>query len=77
MSRDFSGLCDKGVMRIHGQEHLTVCHDPHKFSDHRFCDSGDSMFLICHVNSCDHMVNRFCVFVGEAPHGKPLEVVKI
>ena len=54
-----------------------MCYDPDKFSDNRFCDSGDSMFLICHVNSCDHMVNRFCVFVGEAPHGKPLEVVKI
>ena len=28
------------------------------------------MFLICHVTSSDHIFERLCEFMVEAPHGK-------
>ena len=30
-----------------------ACHHPDMFIDHRHCDSGDLMFLICHVTPRD------------------------
>ena len=41
--------------------------DPHKFIDHRFCESGDFMLLICHMNSCEHMLKGLCAFYGWKP----------
>ena len=41
--------------------------DPHKFIDHRFCESGDFMLLICHMNSCEHMLKGLCAFMGGSP----------
>ena len=41
-----------------------VCHDPDKFCDYYHCDSGDVMFLICHVTSRKHMFKELCGFMG-------------
>ena len=38
-------------MRIYRWELLAVCHHPDKSCDHRHCDCGDIMFLICHMTS--------------------------
>ena len=36
-----------GTIRTFGLEFLAVCHPLHRFGDHRYCNSGDVMFLIC------------------------------
>ena len=42
-------------MGINGWELLAVLHHHDKLSDHKHCDCGDTMALICHVTSRDHM----------------------
>ena len=54
-------------MQIYEWEHLVVSQNPDKFSDHRFYESGDLMFSICHVTSHDHMLKGLCVFMGGSP----------
>ena len=57
------------MIQIYGWEFLAVCNQPDKSCDPKHCDSGDIMFLICHVTSCEHMFKRLCEFMGEVPHG--------
>ena len=40
---------------------------PDKFSDHRHCDSEDTMFLIYHETSRDHMFKGLCGFMSGSP----------
>ena len=42
-------------MQIYGWELLTICQHPGKFSEHRYCDSGDVVFFICSVTSREHL----------------------
>ena len=42
-------------MQIFGWELLLLYHYTDKPCDHRHCDGGDIMFLICHVSSCKHI----------------------
>ena len=37
-----------------------VCHYPDKAGDHRHYDSTDSIILICHVTSRDHVLKGSC-----------------
>ena len=46
-------------------ELLTVCHHPAKSDDHRYCDSGDILFLICPMISQDHWMKESCGFADE------------
>ena len=52
---------------MYGRELLTVCHHPGKFCEHRHCDSGDIVFLICHVISREHTFKGLCEFRVEEP----------
>ena len=54
-------------MQIYEWEHLVVSQNPDKFSDHRFYESGDLMFSICHVTSHDRMLKELRVFTGGSP----------
>ena len=44
-----------------------LCHHPDKSCDHGHYDSGDIVFLICHVTSREHMFKGLCEFVGGSP----------
>ena len=56
---------------MYGRELLTVCHHPGKFCEHRHCDSGDIVFLICHVISREHTFKGLCEFKGRrTPYGE-------
>ena len=44
-----------------------VFHHSDKFGDHRYCDSGDTMFSICHLTSRDLMFKVLCKFMGGCP----------
>ena len=44
-----------------------VTHHPDKFGDHKHCDSGDIMFLICYVTTCLKVYVNLWV---EANHGR-------
>ena len=57
-------------MQIHEWELLAVCHHTDKSCDHNHCNSGDIMFLICHVTSREHMFKGLYEFMGEAPRGE-------
>ena len=46
---------------------------PEKFEDHRHCDSGNLVLLICHMTSRDLMFNWFCYFID----GNPLRSVHL
>ena len=54
-------------MRIYGWELLAVCHHPDKSCDYKYCDSGDIMFLICHVTSLEHMFIGLYEFMDGGP----------
>ena len=43
---------------------LTIHYHPDGFGNHRNCDSGDIMFLICHLTSRNHMFKGLCEFMG-------------
>ena len=40
-----------------------VCNHPARFGDHRYCGSGDKMFLIYRVPSSDHVFKGLCDLV--------------
>ena len=42
-------------------------HNLIKFRDHRYCDSGHIMILICYVTSRNHVFKELCVFIGRSP----------
>ena len=44
-----------------------ICHHLGKSCEHRHYDSGDIVFSICHVASCEHMFKGLCEFMGEIP----------
>ena len=50
-------------MRIYGWKLLTVCHHPDKSCDHKYCDSGDIVFLIRHITSRELMFKGLCEFM--------------
>ena len=52
------------IMQIYGKKLLLVCCHQDKFFDHRHCDRGDIMFLICHVTSRKHMFKDLYWFMG-------------
>ena len=41
-----------------------VCHYADKCCDHKFCDGGDIMFLICHVSFRELILKGLCQFLG-------------
>ena len=67
LSRDLTRPPHFEVMRIYGWELLALCHHPDKFGDHRHCDTGDAMFLMCHVISCDHMFTGLYKVMSGSP----------
>ena len=48
-------------------ELLTVCHHPGKSCEPIHCDSGDIVFLTCHVTSQEHMFDMLYEFMGGSP----------
>ena len=46
---------------------LLIIHCPVKFRGHRLCRIGDIKLLICHVNSCDHVVRGSRGIMDELP----------
>ena len=55
-------------MGTSGWELYEVWYYPGKSCDHKHCDSGDIVFLICHVTHREHMLKRLCEFShGESP----------
>ena len=42
-------------MKTYGWELLAVYNHPDKSGDHKYCDSGDIIFLIFQVTSREHM----------------------
>ena len=54
-------------MQIYGLELLTVYHHPGKSCEHRHCDCGYIVFLICHLNSREHMFKGLCELTGGSP----------
>ena len=53
-------------MRNYGWEFFAVCHHPDKSCDHKHCDSGNSIFLICHVTSPQNMFKGLYKFMAES-----------
>ena len=41
-----------------------LCHHPHRFYDHNYCDTGDITILILHLTSRKHMFKGLCEFMG-------------
>ena len=57
-------------MRIYGWEHLALFHHSDKSENHRYCDSGNKMFLFV---KRFHMITCLKGYVNlwmEAHHGK-------
>ena len=52
-------LCSDPLFLISG--HIS------KFIGHRYCESGDSMFIVCHMTSGDHVYRELYNFVGGNP----------
>ena len=44
-----------------------MCQHFDKFGHHRHCDSGNLMFLIFHVTSCDYKFKRLCEVLDGGP----------
>ena len=42
-------------------------HQLAKFGDHRHCDSGDIMILVCHMILQDHVIKWSFEFTGRIP----------
>ena len=40
------------------------CNYPARFGSHRYCGSGDKMFLIYHMTSCDQLFKGLCDLMG-------------
>ena len=64
LSRDLTQPPRGGVVGISGWELLEVFYQPNKPCDHKHRDSGDIIFLICCMSSCEHMFKRLCEFMG-------------
>ena len=55
---------DKRVMRLYGRKLLNGCNHPARFGGHRYCGSGDNMFLIYYVTSRGHLFKGLCDLMG-------------
>ena len=44
-----------------------LCHYADKSCDHKHCNDGDMMFLICHMTSHEHMFKGLREFFGWKP----------
>ena len=55
---------DKKTICFYGRKLLIACNHPARFGSHRNCSSGDKMFLIYSVTSCDHMFKGMCDLMG-------------
>ena len=53
--------------QIYEREIIVICHRPDRSSNHKHYDSGDIMFLSCHVTSHDNMFKGFYEFIGRRP----------
>ena len=53
-------------MKIYGWKLLAICHHPDKSCDHKQYDSGDKMFLICHLTSYEHVFKGLYEFIRES-----------
>ena len=67
LSHDLTWPYYWGVMEIYGWELLKVCPHLSKSCEHRHYNSGDIVFLICHVTSCEHMCKGLCDLMGGIP----------
>ena len=56
-----------GVKQFYGWKLLAICHHTEKPCDHRYCNSGDKIFFICHMTSPKHMFKQLCEFMGRSP----------
>ena len=54
-------------MQIYGLELLVLCHYADKSFDHKHCDGGDIIILLCRVTSRKHMFKRLREFMGGSP----------
>ena len=63
------GLCSPifTTMGIYGLELLVVYHHPNESCDHKFCDSRDIIFLICHMTCREQMFKGIYEFIGGSP----------
>ena len=43
---------------------MTLWKGAAKYGGHSYCDSGDKMFLIYQVTSCDHVFKWLCYVMG-------------
>ena len=57
-------------MQTYGWKLLTVYHHPDNFGSQTHCDSGDIMFSIWHVTSCDHVFKGLWYFIRGSPSQK-------
>ena len=53
-----------GVIGISGRELLVVCHHFGMSCDHKYYDSEDVIFLICHLNSREQIFKKLYKFMG-------------
>ena len=51
---------DQRVMWLYGRKLSIVCNHLARFGSHRYCGSGDKMFLIYNVTSRDHVFKGLC-----------------
>ena len=49
---------------LYGRKLLIVCNHSARFGSHRYCGSGDKMFLIYHVTSRNHAFKGLCDLMG-------------
>ena len=56
---------------LRGHENLlqliAICHHPDKSCGYKHCDSGDIMFLNCHVTSHEHILEGLYELLGGRP----------
>ena len=64
LSRIFKRANDYRIIWIYGFVFLVIFHNPAMFGCHWSTASGDKAFLICHVTSQDHAIERSCGLMG-------------
>ena len=66
LSHNLERPCDQKFVWIYGKKLLIICNQYTRFNGYKHCGSGDIMFLVYHVASCDHVFKGLCHFVGES-----------
>ena len=54
------------VCKNKGWELLVLCHYTDKSCNHKHCNGGDIMCLICHVTFRGHKFKGLCEFMGRS-----------